>query len=129
MSKFSDHLRAVRVFNNFDMLKRFGTAGDVAIEYIRPAAGRLGWCEVRRTSVWSPYPHAQLSIEGIKKHGEKQFFGNRAHSLPTALAWARKTFGGEYVPSPHGGYLPKHVVDKARAFVEKAGMTATGKEG
>lgn len=120
MSKFSEQLRSLKIFNNFELLTKFGVSGDVAIEYHRPAPGRLGWCERPHTSVWSPIRHQKLErIKPLSHTAGKEFNGLRAQSFSTALAWAKENFGYECVPSPFGGQIPKHVCDKAWAFVRE----------
>lgn len=37
MSKLADKLRAIKVYNNWEILMRFRDINDVAIEYHRPA--------------------------------------------------------------------------------------------
>lgn len=121
MSKLADQLRAIRVFNNWGLLKKFGTEMDVAIEYHRPAEGRLGWTESSHTSVWSPHQNPKLGKpRRWGQHGtNKEFHGLRRDSLPAALAWAGDVFGQKYVPSPFGGYIPEHVRFKARMAVRR----------
>lgn len=120
MSKLSDALREQKIFNNWEMLVRFGGELDVAIDYHRPAEGRMGWCDVRRTTVWSPRSNPRLMGPKKMRSGtEREFLGARKESLPAALAWASDEFREIYVPSPFGGYLPKHIVTKA-----KKGITA-----
>ena len=119
MSKLANKLRALNVYNNWNMLQRFGTTGDAAIEYKPPTVLRGMY-----TSVWSPYKHPQLNPpeaqRGLTNTHYQEFSGKRAASFPVALKWAEKMLGHEYVISPFGGRLPKHVVDKARATVREA---------
>lgn len=121
MSKFADQLRTLKVFNNWELIYRFGTTDDVVIEYRRPASGRLGWCDTHRTSVWSSIKTNKLPVP--KQHlsttpSEKEFYGLRSQSFPEALRWAGATFGHTYVPSPFGGHVPQHVLKKAKAAVK-----------
>ena len=119
MTKLGEKLRAIRIFNNWDILVRFGDINDVSIEYHRPAEGRMGWCETRHTRVWSPHQNPRLKIVGLKSGTSKDFQGSRSESLPAALAWASNEFGHTYVPSPHGGYIPKHVLTKIKAALKE----------
>ena len=116
MSKLGEQLRAIGVYNNHNILVRFGDINDVAIEYYRPAEGRAGWCETRHTTVWSPHKNPKLKVRGLRT--SKDFQGSRNESLPAAFTWASNEFGHTYVPSPHGGYIPKHVLAKIKAAVK-----------
>ena len=113
MSKFADQLRALRIFNNWDLLRRFGAPGDVAVEYCVPDARSV---RCQRTRVWSTRPW-----DGLEKDPggsfSKEFLGKRAESWPSAVSWAEDTIDRELAPSPHGGYLTRRVVDKAREAV------------
>jgi hypothetical protein len=118
MSKLADQFRAIGIYNNWGMIERFGLPDDVAIEYRRPADGRLGWTETHRTVVWRPGVHPKLAAprRGIGDRSvEKEFFGLRRESFYTARNWAMEEFGHDYVPSPFGGHIPKHLLSKARA--------------
>lgn len=122
MSKLSEQLRELGYYNNFELLRQFGRDTDVVVEYHRPAEGRAGWCDTHKSSVWSPIPNAKLEkpkrITSVP--GEKEFHGLRTKSLPAALEWARHQFGDDYVPSPFGGYIPKHTRHRAEMAVKKA---------
>jgi hypothetical protein len=121
LSKLSEQLRAIKVHNNFEMLMRFGGADDVAIEYHRPAPGRLGWADSHRTTVWSPKANPKLPAPkrfALSVRGEKEFVGMRKLSFAGAVAWAVAQFGHKYVPSPFGGQIPVHVLVKAKAAVK-----------
>lgn len=122
MSKLADQLRELKVFNNWELLMRFGAVGDVAIEYRRPPEGRLGWCQTRRTDVWSPRDHPKLERDtgGLSRGAKKTFSGNRAASFYIARNWAMEEFGHDYVPSPFGGHIPKHVLAKAQNAVKRS---------
>lgn len=128
MSKLSEQLRALKVFNNWELLLRFGSKDDVAITYSRPASGRMGWCDTCRTSVWSPRKTEKLSTP--KQHltttpSETEFLGLRSESFPEALRWAGATFGHTYIPSPFGGHVPQHVLKKAKEAIKKAANVNT----
>lgn len=119
MSKLSDALREQKIFNNWYMLIQFGGDMDVAVEYHRPAEGRLGWCDSSRTRVWSPRKNPKLGgPTGLSREWVKNFLGIRKESLPAALAWASEEFREIYVVSPFGGYLPKHIILKAKKSIK-----------
>lgn len=123
MSKLTERLRDKGYYNNHHLLAAFGGHDDVCIEYHRPAEGRLGWCDVRRTEVWSPKKHQKLDTENrrsvFNSGSRKEFLGARKDSFSAALNWATEQFGHKYAPSPFGGYLPKHVLDKASAALSQ----------
>lgn len=115
MSKLADQLRQLKIFNNHELLRRFGDQDCVAIEYHRPPAGRLGWCESCRTQVWSVFKNPKLSVEtALSSVFSKTFLGNRSESYYAARNWAMEQFGHDYVPSPFGGLIPKHLHHKAK---------------
>lgn len=122
MSKLADQLRGLKVFNNHELLRRFGRGLDVVIEYHRPAPGRLGWCDTHKSTVWSVSrnPRLESPKRALSVAGEKEFHGVRRESLPAALAWARNEFGHDYVASPFGGYIPQHTRHHAEMAVKKA---------
>lgn len=113
-SKFATSLRVIGVHNNYGMLERFGTMGDVTIEYHSGSQSILG--DITRTTVWSVHPHPKLKVDERKLGGqpEKTFIGNRAATFQLAVNWAMEQFGHDYEPSPFGGRLPSHVLHKAR---------------
>jgi hypothetical protein len=114
VSKLAEALRAIRIFNNYDILRRFGDEKSVVIDYHARAEGRMGWATSSKSVVWSPRPHSKLEREPIGGSTyRKEFIGNRSESYWLARNWAAETFGDEYVPSPHGGLIPKHVKHKA----------------
>lgn len=120
----ADALHAIGVHNNWGMLAEFGDRLDAAVEYIRPAEGRGGWSRIQHTRVWARvkgHPVIPLGDKWPHSHAVKEFSGPRRDSLPAALAWATENLGCEFVPSPFGGYLPKHVVDKAKARLRLVG--------
>lgn len=122
MSKLSDALNDIGVHNNWDMLRRFGNVTAVAVEYSKPPQGRLGWGRAQHTSVWAPskkHPVVPLDDKWPHSHAVKRFTGPRRDSLPEAMKWVAVNIGGEFVPSPFGGYLPKAVVEKAKAEAVK----------
>lgn len=116
MSKLGEQLREMGVHSNWALLTRFGDVNDVAIQYYRPAEGRLGWCQSRRTEVWSPRDNPKLESDptGLHRGKKKTFHGARALSFYLARNWAMEEFGHDYVPSPFGGHIPKHVLAKAQ---------------
>lgn len=121
MSKLAEQLKTIKVFNNWEILRQFGDAQDVAIEYHRPAEGRLGWSESCHTAVWSPRSNPHLEVpRGLKVGYTKRFHGKRSESYYAARNWAMETFGHDYVTSPFGGLIPKHVKAKAENAVKAA---------
>ena len=112
MSKLADALRSIQVFNNYELLSRFGEPGCVAIEY-RATVPRS--CEARRTRVWSPFRTDGLT-DGRQSSSvyEKDFIGGKDRTYWMARNWAMERYGHDYVPSPFGGLIPKHVHHKAK---------------
>lgn len=118
MSKLANALREKHYHNNWELLVKLGGQDDVAIEYTARAPGRLGWTMTNKTDVWSPRPHSKLDEpKGMSRTYAKTFLGVRKESWPVAIAWAIEQFGHVFVPSPFGGYLPRHLVEKARRVV------------
>ena len=118
MRNLATKLRDIRCFNNWDLLTRFGTAGDVAIEYVNPDARSV---RPRHTAVWAPRAHPKLppppnNLQAAR--GRKEFLGKQTESLGPAIAWANQTFGHVYVKSPFRGYVPEHVLDRAKEAVD-----------
>jgi hypothetical protein len=118
MGKLSDQLRAIRVFNNYDLLMQFGRPDDIAIEYYAPSPRA---CEAHRTKVWSPRRNAKLNddLSAIAQSYSKTFVGLKRDTFWVAVQWAMDEFGHDYVPSPFGGYIPKHLKSKAMQAVTK----------
>lgn len=113
MSKLTEQLQAIKVYNNWYLLLQFGDATSVAITYSRPAEGRLGWTDTCHTDVWSPKANPKLEPAPLSAGSRKRFRGKCAESYYAARNWAMEEFGDDYVSSPFGGLIPKHV--KARA--------------
>ncbi len=120
MSKLSNQLRELKIYNNHGLLTKFGGPDDVAIEYHRPADGRLGWTDTAHTSVWSIRENAKLGKprRSIHSGGEKQFLGLRRETYQLAINWAMETFGHDYSPSPFGGHIPRHILAKAQSLAK-----------
>ena len=116
MSKLTDALHELGIFNNRGMLMQFGTDGDVAIQYHRPTDGRAGWGESKHTLVWSVRPTKSLkkSREFGSQSWSRKFFGKSAESFPVARQWAEETFETEFDKSPFGGLLPVRVIEAAK---------------
>ena len=127
MSKLATQLNPRGLHNNWDLLKRFGKTGDVAIEYHRPAPGRLGIAETTHTRVWSYWktPHLERPTNGASGV-ERRFPGKKSHSFPLALKWAMDTFKHTYVPSPFGGWIPRHVLGRAKLWAQEGGEKQNG---
>ena len=120
MSKLADALRAMRVFNDHALLMRFAADKQKAVCVLYDPS----WTQTARPAlcrVWSPFfetdPRAHWS-----DHGCKTFVGNRAESMPLALAWAQEKYGvSEWAPSPFGGAkVPKEIRDAAKRAVLEA---------
>jgi hypothetical protein len=124
-SKFADDLRRLKVYNNWEVLRRFGTAQDVVIEYKPAPEGRLGYGTTDKTLVWSPRPNPHLKTPEQQRRmtssHAQEFVGTRKATWPVALKWAYEHFPDvKFVPSPFGGHLPKRVVDAAKKAVDQA---------
>jgi hypothetical protein len=114
VSKFADQLRTIRVFNNYELLARFGRRSDFAVEYVPDSWGG----HPRGTCVSSPRPHAGLEkTSSLSAAWERVFVGKRANTFEAAVRWATG-ISGDYAPSPFGGRVPRRVLDKARAAVK-----------
>lgn len=116
MSKLADALRVRKIYNNFGILHHWGDAKCVAIEYSRRPDGRLGACMTNHTDVWSPRPNEHLEKEPLSTTYRKRFFGKRSETYRLARNWAAEIFGHDYVPSPFGGLIPRHVKARAERF-------------
>lgn len=120
MSRLADALRAMGVFNDYGLLMRFATdkRSAVAVAYSPRAEGAS---RVSVSSVSSPFSQTDPGAHW-SDHGCKTFAGNRAESMPLALAWAQKTYGiTEWAPSPFGGAkIPKRIRDAAECAVKEA---------
>lgn len=113
MGKLADALSAMRIHNNHNLLSRFGGERDVWVEYVPPDRVRA-----QKSAVYS-ITHQTDPNASWYDHGNKTFVGNRARSLPVALAWATETYGiTEWAASPFGGKVPAHVLAKAKAAVK-----------
>lgn len=129
MSKLQDALRAIKVFNNHNLLTRFGGPDDVAVEYHPSPRGRLGYAQCDKTKVWSPRPHRDLKRDerGLGSVYQKEFLGNRKETFDRAIIWAAAALKVEFATSPFGGRVPKRVLDKAKeAALPKKRRTLTG---
>lgn len=117
MSKLSEGLRAMGIFNTHELLKRFGVKGkDVAVSYCPPLPRMV---QAARSYVYSP-SHKTDEQAGWYDYGRKAFIGKQAESMPRALAWASELYEiDEWAPDPtsRGSKVPKYVADAARAAV------------
>ena len=125
MSKLADALRAMRVFNDHDLLTRFAADRRMAVcvSYIPHEAQMVN---AARSQVSSPFFDTDRNAHW-SDNGCKTFAGNRAESMPLALAWAQKKYGiTEWAPSPFGrAKVPKEIRDAA----ERAATEAEAKRG
>lgn len=122
VSKTANRLRRLNVHNNWELLRTFGGPYDVAVTYQPAPRGRLGMAESDKSRVWSPRRHSKLELKPLYRCSEKVFVGRRRDSFPQALAWAVETFKHEFVISPFGGRVPKHVVERAKQVCDEAGV-------
>ena len=120
MSKLSDALNALRVFNNHDLLVRFGEDRDVSVEYHAPDRRSIG---TPGAVVYSPRFATDPSAAWYD-HGRKRFpaFGTTRHGATRqAQKWASEQYGIEHwAPSPFGGYVGAKVRMRAEAAVRAA---------
>lgn len=118
MSKLSDQFRALHIVNAYDLLRKFGVKGktDICVSYRPRPSGRMGICEINKTTVYSP-SHKTNPDAHWTDRGCKTFIGNRSESMPAALDWTTKRYGiSEWAPSPIDG------ADKVPASVRKAAL-------
>ena len=111
MSKLADTLREMRVHNTHELLVRFRlpTVEAIACTY----APSEHW-RTQKSEVYSPFGKTDANAAWYD-YGCKTFLGNRAASMPQALAWAEAQYGvREWAPSPFGGYIPKAILDAAK---------------
>lgn len=115
--KIRDQLRAIGVINTFDILTRFGNRmTGIACQYhAQQPRSVLG----SRTLVWSPFFKTAPNSAAWYDHGNKALVGDRAESLPAAVAWATTVFRiMEWAPcptDPGNTRIPKCVRDAAIA--------------
>ena len=111
-----DYLNNLGIYNDHRLLQLYGRKGQDVFVYYHPSDKmRSG-----RTLVSSPSHKTDPRAYWLD-NGAKSFFGNRAESMPKALAWASETYQiDEWVPSPFGGgakvpaYVMKVVKDKMK---------------
>jgi len=116
-SKLARQLQELKICNNYGLLTRFGKKQDVVCEYVLRVPHA---CTCNRTQVWSPRFKTDTKAPWYD-YGMKTFLGNRAESMPEALAWASQEYSiTEWAPSPFGGKIPKTVLDRAKAAVKAA---------
>ena len=120
--KTADRFRSIKVFNTHELLLRFGEKGktDVAVSYTAYEARSM---RGNATTIYSP-SHKTDPNGAWYTYGHKSFVGNRAESLPEALAWASDRYGiplDDWVPDPtqRGSYVPRDVREKALAALKK----------
>lgn len=119
MSKLSDALNELGVFNTWGLLQKFGVKGrDVAVSY---SPGGVG-ARVSGSRVWSPSFKTNPGSPWYDRD-QKTFAGLRVKSFPLALAWATERYGiEEWKPSPmsRGERVPAYVVTRAMAACQQA---------
>jgi len=119
--KLAESLKGIRVFNTHGLLTQFGDEEDITVEYLRSPSGLAGVGHPDRTEVWSVHPNKHLKppTDFYETIHRKIFYGMRSKSLPQAKEFVADTLGiTDLVPSPFGGYIPRHVLDKAKAAVK-----------
>ena len=91
-------LRDYGVINTHDLLLRFAKKGkDVACCYYPPDTRGV---MAAKTQVYSPRYKTDPAGSWYN-YGQKTFVGNKAESMPQAIAWASKRYGiREWVPDP-----------------------------
>ena len=116
-----DKLATMNIINTWDILMRFGQKGkDVAVTYTRRADGRGGWGDVNKSQVFSP-SHETDHKSHFSDYGSKSFVGDKAKSMPLALAWAGKTYGvTEWVTCPtcRNTKIPRYVLNALMDMVK-----------
>ena len=119
-----ERLRAIGIYNDWELVKRFGVEGRAV--YCSYSVGR-GELLGPRTSVvrpgFSTDPHAHHL-----DRGNKAFPGARAHSLPLALAWATERYKvPAWASSPFGGYgrVPAEALEAAKLAADAAAVDVT----
>lgn len=121
MSRLAEALRAMGIYNNHNLLSRFGEPGrDVWCEYHAPEPRS---CTCQTTRVYSP-SHKTRPDAPWYDHGRQAFIGNRAESMPLAVTWASERYGiDEWAPSPFGGKVPAYVRKAAERAVREQAAT------
>jgi hypothetical protein len=107
--------QAAQIINAYDQLRVAVETGlitkeqAVGIGYRPRPPGRMGWCQVNHTVVYSPFFKTNPSSAWYD-HGNKTFSGNRAESFPKAKEWASRTYGiTEWKPNAMRDHVPRVV--------------------
>lgn len=117
MSKTSEALRNIGIYNDHGLVARFGTAkkDDLFLSYDAPERARCGGTRVHSPSHQTdPKAHWQ-------DWGCKSFTGGRTESLAEAQEWAAKTYGiTEWSASPFSSSarVPTHILKAAKAALK-----------
>ena len=121
MSKLAQQFRSIGIYNNHNLLTKFGTLSDVVVEYHAPPPGRLGWCDSKKSLVWSPLFPVDPTAKDKFKNGvsAKYFYQKRSISFPLALEFAEKTYGQKMTNSPFGGKVPENLMKRAMDFLKE----------
>lgn len=111
MSKLSETLRRMKIYNTHDLLIRYGEKGktDISVSYSPAHSVFPG-----RYQVYSP-SHKTDPNGFWADYGRKSFSGNSKATLEKALVWATEKYGiTEWAADPTGGgKVPKIVRDRA----------------
>lgn len=121
MSKQSEALRAIGVFNTWNLLQRFAAPNrDIAVTYDKRPEGRMGMAQCDKSRVFSP-SHQTNPKSAWYDYGQKSFTGNRADSFPEAIAWATETYGiteWDTCPMNRNTKIPKEAKKAALAALK-----------
>lgn len=108
-------IEAVHIINTYDQLleavrlKIITKNQAVACTYDRRAEGRMGMCDMNKSTVSSPFFNTNPSAHW-SDYGQKVFLGNRAESLPKAKAWASHEYGvKDWARNRAGSWVPAQV--------------------
>lgn len=120
MSKLSEALRAKDIFNDHNLLVRFGKHGqNVGISYSPTDNSRGG--TYAHTSVYRPGFKTDPNAHW-QDHGCKTFNDKAAVSIPQAIAWATERYKiDKWVPSPfdRNDKIPEYVLIAAKKFLKE----------
>lgn len=113
-------LKRLNIHNPHNLLSRFGDREkDVAVVFI---AAQPRFIRASGTRVFSPFFDTDPQAAWYD-YKQKSFVGNMAESLPAAKAWAEEQYGiteWSLYPGERGMYVPKRVLDLAKAEVARA---------
>lgn len=121
MSKLSEALRGIGVFNTHNLLTRFGVKGkDIAVVYCPSPPGRMGIGRPDKTIVMSPSHKTDRGAHWTH-NGCMAFSGKKTESMPKAIDWATDRYGIEkWVadPTDRSAKIPEYVLEAAKKAVK-----------